>query len=102
VIRTQHQVPENWLRDWDKHFLIAFLPSKYSFICFDNLIETWQISKSEIFEMGDEFSKDGICFTDGVGMISRTVAEEVQKMLGLEYLPSAFQVNWFSTQLIFL
>ena len=42
--------------------------------------------------MIDDYEAEGYIFSDGVGMISECAAKELAVRLGLDYVPSVFQV----------
>jgi len=53
-----------------------------------------EVDIRQVVEIEDITNKDGLCFTDGIGLISRDLAEKVAISLGLSYVPSAFQIRF--------
>jgi RNA-dependent RNA polymerase len=95
-------VNANSIRTWMGDFGHIRSVAKYAARlgqCFSSTMPV-EVSKYLIKEIPD-IERNGYCFSDGIGRISRRLAETICKELGLDYLASAFQVRLSSSHEFF-
>ena len=63
---------------------------------FSSTKQTIRLRPEQVTQIADVLSRDGLCFTDGGGVISRRLAEHVAKAVDpqITQVPSAFQIRY--------
>ena len=80
----------NWLGDFSEIKNIG----KYALRLGQALSSTIPTINIQEFIEIDDITRNGFIFSDGVGLISFKYAKKVSEELGLEYIPSAFQIRF--------
>ena len=74
----------------------SFLPSRFGARlgqCFSDILIANEIESSQ-WKVEDDIIRNGWCFSDGVGKISRRLSAKVATEMGYGYIPSAFQIRF--------
>ncbi len=85
------------IRAWMGHFNHIKIPAKYAARlgqCFSST-KPIPICAEQVVEIAD-IERNGYCFSDGIGRISRSLAESIAVDLGFEVMgdvPSAYQAS---------
>ncbi|XP_062596258.1 uncharacterized protein LOC134257682 [Saccostrea cucullata] len=80
--------------DLSKERCVASYVSRFG-LCFSASQHTLNvgIGQGELHYEAD-IERNGYCFTDGIGKISRNLALKVAKKMNMKYIPSAFQIRY--------
>jgi len=82
----------NWVGDLSQIQIIGKHAARLG-QAFSDTVPATTVQASE-FYMDEDVQRHGFCFSDGVGKISQSYADQIRDRLGLDTTPSAFQIRF--------
>mmetsp|Transcript_21419 Transcript_21419/g.32662 ORF Transcript_21419/g.32662 Transcript_21419/m.32662 type:complete len:775 (-) Transcript_21419:1-2325(-) len=61
--------------------------------CFSDTVDALMLDDSQ-WQLIEDIEKNGYCFSDGVGRISKSMSREIASKLGINGIPSAYQIRF--------
>eukprot|EP00814_Leptocylindrus_danicus_P018554 CAMPEP_0116022626 /NCGR_PEP_ID=MMETSP0321-20121206/11096_1 /TAXON_ID=163516 /ORGANISM="Leptocylindrus danicus var. danicus, Strain B650" /LENGTH=1212 /DNA_ID=CAMNT_0003493727 /DNA_START=209 /DNA_END=3844 /DNA_ORIENTATION=+ len=61
--------------------------------CFSDTVDALMLDDSQ-WQLIEDIEKNGYCFSDGVGRISKSMSKEIATKLGINDIPSAYQIRF--------
>lgn len=83
------------IRDWIGELSSIKIPGKFASRLGQGFSATFRSLDLQIDEIvyGPDIERHGFCFSDGVGVIAQSLAQQIAKSMGLKTVPSAFQIR---------